>query len=73
MEMDCPSTETEPDQDHDSDIEVIACFRETPVTFPKRVGGRVMTLDLSSCVDNDSLSNTLCSEGSTSIQSLTAN
>ena len=64
MEVDCPSTETERDQDHDSDIEVIACFRETPMTFPKRVGGRGMTLDLPSCVDNDSLSNTLCSEGS---------
>ena len=64
MEVDCPSTGTEQDQDQDSDIEVIACFRETSMPTPKKVGGRGMTLDLSSCADNDSLSNTLCSEGS---------
>ena len=64
MEVDCPSTGTEQDQDQDSDIEVIACFRETSMPIPKKVGGRGMTLDLSSCADNDSLSNTLCSEGS---------
>ena len=64
MEVDCPSTGTEQDQDQDSDIEVIACFRETSMPIPKKVGGRGMTLDLSSCADNDSLSNTLCSEAS---------
>ena len=64
MEVDCTSTETEPDLDHDSDIEVIACFRETSMSIPRKVGGRGMTLDLSDCVDNDSQNNTLYTEGS---------
>ena len=46
MEVDCPLTETEGDQTEDSDIDVIACYREAPVSVPRGVGGRVMTLDL---------------------------
>ena len=64
MEVDCPLSETEVDPDGDSDIEVIACYREAPVSIPKKVGGRAMTLDLSSCADSESESNTLCSQGS---------
>ena len=64
MEVDCPFSQTEVDSAEDSDIEVIACYREAPVSIPKRVGGRGMTLDLSSCGDSESQSNTLRSQGS---------
>ena len=60
MEVDCPSSDTEVDPNDDSDIEVIACYREAPVSVPKTVGGRGMTLDLSSCVDSGSQDNSLC-------------
>ena len=59
MKVDCLLSGTEVDPDVDSDIEVIACFREAPVPIPKIVGGRGMTLDLFSCVDNESQSDTL--------------
>ena len=64
MKVDCPLTETEEDQTEDSDIEVIACYREAPVSNPQRVGGRGMTLDLSSCTNDRSHVNTICSQGS---------
>ena len=64
MEVDCPLSQTEVDPNDDSDIEVIACYREAPISIPKVVGGRGMTLDLSSCVDNESQNNTFHSQGS---------
>ena len=64
MEVDCPSSQTEADPDVDSDKELIACYREAPVPIPRGMGGRGMTLDLSNCLDNDSQSSTLCSQGS---------
>ena len=62
MEVDCPSSDTEVDPNDDSDIEVIACYREAPVSIPKTVGGRGMTLDLSSCVDRESQDDSLCNQ-----------
>ena len=64
MEVDCPLSKTVVDPDGDSDIEVIACYREAPVSISKKVGPQGMTLDLSSCTDSESQSNTLCSQGS---------
>ena len=54
MEVGSPYTGPEEDQAADSDIEVIACYREAPVLIHRRVVGRGMTLDLSSCRDDES-------------------
>ena len=62
-EVDFPLSETEVDQAEDSDIEVIACYREAPISISQRVGGREMTLDLSGCVDSGSQIGTACSQG----------
>ena len=40
---------TEQEQDADSDIEVIACYKEAPIYPPNLVVGRVMTFDLDTC------------------------
>ena len=42
-------TAIEREQDTDSDIEVIACYREAPVFPPELAGGRAMTFDLDTC------------------------
>ena len=46
-------TAIEQDQDTDSDIEVIACYRETPVYPPQLAGGRAMTFDQDAYVDDE--------------------
>ena len=54
MEVDSASvTAIDQGQDSDSDIEVIACYRETPVYPPQLVGGRAMTFDQDACVDDE--------------------
>ena len=64
MEVDCPLSETGENPIRDSDIEVIACYREAPVSIPEKMGGRGMTLDLSSCASSESQGSTFCSQGS---------
>ena len=50
MEIDsAPVSVIEQEQDADSDIEVIACYREAPVYPPQLAGGRAMTFDLDTC------------------------
>ena len=50
MEIDTESTTAiDQIQDGDSDIEVIAFYRETPVHPPQLVARRAMTLDLGAC------------------------
>ena len=68
MEVDCPLSQTEMDPDDDSDIEVIVSM-EAPVSIPKRLGGRGMTLDISSCAESESHSNTLVVRAATLVQS----
>ena len=54
MEVDSASvTAIEQDQDTDSDIEVIACYRETPVYPPQLAGGRAMTFEQDAYVDDE--------------------
>ena len=54
MEIDSASvTAIEQDQDKDSYIEVIACYRETPVYPPQLVGGRAMTFDHDAHTDDE--------------------
>ena len=54
MEIDSASvTAIEQDQDADSDIEVIACYRETPVYPPQLAGGRAMTFDHDAHTDDE--------------------
>ena len=48
MEVDSASV-TVIEQDADSDIEVIACYREAPVYPPQLAGGRAMTFYLVTC------------------------
>ena len=54
MENDSASmTAIEQDQDADNYIEVIACYRETPVYLPQLAGGRAMTFDHDAFTDNE--------------------
>ena len=54
MEIDSASvTAIEQDQDSDSDREVIACYRETPVYPPQLAGGRAMTFDHDAYTDDE--------------------
>ena len=64
MEVDCPLSTTNEDQEADSDIEVIACYRETSVPIPQMTENRRMTVDLSGCRDNETCSEILLSQGS---------
>ena len=64
MDVDCPLSETGANPNSDSDIEVIACYREAPVAIPKRADRRGMTLDLSSCASSESQDSTFCSQES---------
>ena len=52
MDVDIQSVETTASTSDDSDIEVIACYRQLPVQTQQTVGGRQMTTDLSGCSDN---------------------
>ena len=54
MEIDSASVVAE-DQDADSDIEVIACYRETPIYPPQLAGGRAMTFEQNACGDEEAL------------------
>ena len=38
--------------DNDSDIEVIACYRETPIYPPQLAAGRAMTFEITDCGDD---------------------
>ena len=38
--------------DNDSDIEVIACYRETPIYPPQIAAGRAMTFEITDCGDD---------------------
>ena len=50
MEIDTESTTAiNHSQDEDSDIEVIACYRETPIYPSQLVAGRAMTFDIDAC------------------------
>ena len=50
MEVDLTSViATEQEQDADSDIEVIGCYREASIHPPQLVAGRAMTFDLGTC------------------------
>ena len=50
MEIDTESTTAiNQSQDEDSDIEVIAFYRETPIYPPQIVAGRAMTFDIGAC------------------------
>ena len=54
MEIDSASvTAIEQDQDADSDIEVIACYRENPVYPPQLAGGGAMTFDHDTYTDDE--------------------
>ena len=52
MDVDIQSVEATASTSDDSDIEVIACYRQLPVQTQQTVGGRQMTTDLSGCSDN---------------------
>ena len=66
MEVDSASvTVIEQEQDADSDIEVIACYREAPVYTPQLTGGRAMTFDLDTCGE-DGTQHTIGPSGSIS-------
>ena len=52
MEVDCHSasvTVVEQEEVTDSDIEVLTCYRETPIYPPQLIKGRAMTFDLDTC------------------------
>ena len=46
MEIDDPQAEIEATDDRDSDIEVLACFKESPKFISQPVAGRYMTTEL---------------------------
>ena len=52
MDVDIQSVEASVSTSDDSDIEVIACYRQLPVQTQPLVGGRQMTTDLSGCSDS---------------------
>ena len=52
MEVDAQSVDAEIDSSEDSDIEVIACYRQLPVQPQPSVAGRQITTDLSGCEDS---------------------
>ena len=52
MDVDIQSVEATVSSSDDSNIEVIACYRQLPVQTQPTVGGRQMTTDLSGCSDN---------------------
>ena len=52
MDVDIQSVEATVSSSDDSDIEVIACYRQLPVQTQQTVGTRQMTTDLSGCSDD---------------------
>ena len=52
MEVDAQSVEAAVSSSDDSDIEVIACYRQLPIQPQSSVAGRQMTTDLSGCADS---------------------
>ena len=55
MEIDTASTTVvNQSLDDDSDIEVIACYREMPIYLPQLAAGRAMTFEDPSYVDDQS-------------------
>ena len=50
MEVDDPPTVNEI-ENSDSDIEIIACFKEVPVTRPMGIAGRCMTTEIPGDID----------------------
>ena len=52
MDVEIQSVEATVSSSDDSDIEVIACYRQLPVQTQPTVGGRQMTTDLSGCSNN---------------------
>ena len=55
MEVDDPQAATEDEDGNNSNIEVLACFREVPPYKPRPIGGSFMTTES----DNDSDENSL--------------
>ena len=54
MEVDSASvTAIKQEQEADSEVEVIACYRETPVYPPQLAGVRAMTSEQNACVDDE--------------------
>ena len=52
MDVDIQSVEATVSSSDDSDIKVIACYRQLPVQTQQAVGTRQMTTDLSGCSDD---------------------
>ena len=59
MEVDDPSQASVREDDQDSDIEVLACYRETQPLELQAVAGRYMTTELPGCLDDLSIPETL--------------
>ena len=57
MEVDDPTTANQDleEEDKDSDIELLTCFRGSPHFLPHPAAGRYMTTEISACLDDISL------------------
>ena len=65
MEVDDPSQTSMGEDNQDSDIEVLACYRGAQPFEPQAVTGRFMTTELPGCLDDLSIAEALCGPSST--------